>query len=479
MKHDANSTTNRLALAALAGSVLLASLGISIATVALPTLARAFSAQVQDVQWVVLAYLLAVTAAIVSAGRLGDLYGSRRVLAAGLALFTLASGACALAPDLRWLVAGRAVQGLGAAILMSLPMSVAKGLVARHRTGSAMGLLGTMSAIGTAMGPSVGGFLIGAQGWRAAFACLAVGGAGLFALTLAAVPKGGRCGPAQERMDWPGNAWLSIMLICLALAATGGKAGMGIPLWGLLGGASAALAAFIYVELAATSPLVPVAMLRGGSLSTSLAANLLVGAIMMSTLVVGPFFLSFAMGLSEASTGMVMAAGPIAAALSGVPAGRITDRFGPDRTLVAGLALATVGLCCFAALAPRFGAAGYLVALVLTTPGFQLFLAANNTAVMLEATDRHKGMVSGLLGLSRNLGFMAGASLLPLLFASLLGDQGVAGSPVAHISRAFSATFFCTAGLCVLAIGLAWAGTAARRSLPSPSSPSFQQPSIH
>ncbi|MEG1769659.1 MAG: MFS transporter, partial [Comamonas sp.] len=179
---------NRLVLTALAGSILLASLGISIATVALPTLARAFSATVEQVQGVMLAYLLAVTATIVPAGRLGDLHGHRRVLVAGTALFTLASAAAALAPGLGWLIAARVAQGLGAAVLMSLPMSLAKDLVAKDRMGAAMGLLGTMSAVGTALGPSVGGLLIGSFDWRAAFALLTVLGAGLLALAWAALP---------------------------------------------------------------------------------------------------------------------------------------------------------------------------------------------------------------------------------------------------------------------------------------------------
>ncbi len=465
MNNQVNDATDRRAMVALAGAILLASLGISIATVALPALARSLSADVQDVQWVVLAYLLAVTIAIVSAGRLGDLYGSRRVLVAGLVLFTAAAAACTAANSLHWLVAGRAAQGLGAAILMSLPVAMAKGLVDQKRVGSTMGLLGTMSAIGTALGPSLGGLLIGAFGWRAAFAWLTLSGAVLLALTMKAISDTGKPGNRNGRMDWAGNAWLAMALLCLALSTTGGAVGLGMPWWSLLAGAALALAAFVRAELATDSPLVPVGLLRDRSLATSLAMNLLVGAIMMSTLVVGPFFLSFGLGLNEGATGLVMAAGPIAAALSGVPAGHLTDRIGPERTLMAGLALATAGLCCFAVAPPRWHVPGYLLALVMITPGFQLFLAANNTAVLRDAADRHKGMVSGLLGLSRNLGFMAGASLLPLVFASQLDGQGIAASTARDIARAFSGTFFFAAGLGTLATVLACAGTAAKRQL--------------
>ncbi|MEG0002996.1 MAG: MFS transporter [Comamonas sp.] len=410
MKNATPLPHNRLVLATLASAILLASLGISIATVALPTLARAFSASVAQVQWVMLAYLLAVTLAIVSAGRMGDLHGHRRVLLAGIVLFTLASAAAALAPGLGWLIAARAAQGLGAATLMALPLSLAKGLIAKDRMGAAMGLLGTMSAIGTALGPSAGGLLIGALGWRSAFALLTMLGAGLLLLALT------------------------------ALAGTKDRA-------------------------SATRAPLALGLLRDRAVATPLAMNLLVGAVMMATLVVGPFFLAFGLGLTEAQTGLVMATGPVAAALSGVPAGRITDRIGAQASLRAGLALAAAGLCGFALLPAAIGVPGYMLALVLVTPGFQLFMAGNNTAVMRAAPEAHKGLLSGLLGLSRNLGFMLGASLLPLLFAALLGADGLAHSSRQAMEQAFATTFLATAGLCLLSLLLALRRQAAHRGI--------------
>ena len=149
--------------------MLLSSLGTSIANVALPNLAQAFDASFQEVQWIVLAYLLAITTLIVGLGRLGDIVGRRRLLLAGIFLFTVASVLCGVAPTLRLLIAARAAQGIGAAIMMALTMAFVGETVAKAKTGSAMGLLGTMSAIGTALGPSLGGVLIAGFGWRAIF----------------------------------------------------------------------------------------------------------------------------------------------------------------------------------------------------------------------------------------------------------------------------------------------------------------------
>ena len=157
------------ALTSLSLSMLLSSLGTSSANVALPALAEVFHASFQEVQWIVLAYLLAITTLIVSAGRLGDIIGRRRLMLAGIFLFTMASLLCGGAPALWLLIAARAAQGLGAAVMMALTMAFVGELVPKSRTGRAMGLLGTMSAIGTALGPSLGGVLISALGWRAIF----------------------------------------------------------------------------------------------------------------------------------------------------------------------------------------------------------------------------------------------------------------------------------------------------------------------
>src|SRR4051812_12802313 len=136
---------SRWRLGALALAMLLPSLGTSIANVALPTLAKSFDAPMQDVQWVVISYLLAVTTLIVGAGRLGDLVGRRRLLLAGIGTFAAASVLCAIAPNLGVLIAARALQGLGAAIMMALTVAAVGDVVPGERTGSAMGRLGTVS----------------------------------------------------------------------------------------------------------------------------------------------------------------------------------------------------------------------------------------------------------------------------------------------------------------------------------------------
>lgn len=211
-------------LLSLSMAMLLSSLGTSITNVALPTLAQVFQVSFQAVQWVVLAYLLAITSLIVGAGRLGDILGRRRLLLAGIGLFTVASVLCGVSPTLWLLICARALQGLGAAILMALSMALVAEVVPKDKTGSAMGLLGTMSAVGTALGPTLGGVLIAALGWQAIFWVNVPLGLLTFLLAWRHLPPD-RPGVKKPwaSFDGPGTGLLALTLAAYALAMTVGR----------------------------------------------------------------------------------------------------------------------------------------------------------------------------------------------------------------------------------------------------------------
>ena len=310
---SAESTPSlRWALASLALSVLLSSLGTSIANVALPNLAEAFNASFQEVQWIVLAYLLAITTLIVSAGRLGDMVGRRRLLIGGIALFTVASFLCGIAPTLWLLIAARALQGLGAAAMMALTMAFVGETVPKEKTGSAIGLLGTMSAIGTALGPSLGGLLIAGPGWRAIFFInLPLGALTLF-LAHRYLPVDQQKPKTEGAgFDTIGTLLLALTLAAYALAMTSGRGSFGPLNMILLLAACFGVALFILVETRSASPLIRMAMFRKRELSASLATSALVSTVMMATLVVGPFYLSRTLGLDAALVGLVLSIGPL------------------------------------------------------------------------------------------------------------------------------------------------------------------------
>ncbi|MDB4906293.1 MAG: major facilitator superfamily 1 [Gemmatimonadetes bacterium] len=408
-----NRTSQRLALASLCLSMLMPSLDTSIANAALPTLARAFSASFHSAQWIILAYLIAITALIVFAGRLGDLVGRRRLLLAGIATFTVASLLCGLAPTLALLVAARTAQGLGAAIMLSLTVAMVSDTVPAARTGSAMGLIGTMSAIGTTLGPSLGGVMIATLGWRSLF--------------LVNVPLG----------------ILNLVLAHRFLPADRPRV---------------------------ASPFIRLSMLRAPTLASALAMTAIVSTVIMSTLVVGPFYLSRALGLQPALMGLALSVGPLAAALAGIPAGRLVDRLGATAMVRAGLVGMTIGCLTLAAPNSTPTVAGYLIPLVAITASYALFQAANNTSIMASARSDERGLVSGLVSLSRNLGLIAGASVMGAVFASASGAVEISSAPATSVVTGMRITFAAAAALVVVALGLAF--SSAHESLaPRPARP--------
>ncbi len=407
-------TSTRWALAGLSLSMLMASLDTSIANVALPVLARSFDATFRSAQWIVLAYLLATTTLILGAGHLGDLVGRRRLLLAGITLFTTASVLCGAAVTLPMLIAARAVQGAGAAVMMALTVAFVGETAPKSRTGSAMGLLGTMSAIGTAFGPTLGGLLIAGLGWRSIF--------------LVNIPLG---------------------VLNLVLAQRHLPADRRAP-----------------VERGTRPALPGRELFRGTGLGAGLLMSALVASVMMGTLVVGPFYLARALALEPAAVGFVMSLGPLVAALAGLPAGHLVDRIGTKRVTLAGLAGIAAGTTALSMTSPSLGIASYAAPIVFVTGGYALFQAANNTAVMTGIPAQRRGVLSGALSLSRNLGLITGTAALGAVFSWAAGAKDVTHALPEAVAAATRATFATATAVVALALALAGA-TARRRTTPA------------
>jgi EmrB/QacA subfamily drug resistance transporter len=446
----------RWALAGLSLAVLLSSLGTSIANVALPTLAETFSASFPEVQWIVLAYLLAITTLVVSVGRLGDIVGRRRLLLSGLVLFTAASILCAVAPTLWLLIAARAAQGLGAAIMMALAMAMVGGMVPKARTGSAMGLLGTMSAIGTALGPTLGGVLIAGFGWPAIFLVNVPLGLVTIVIAHRALPADRRAPAAHRaRFDSVGTLLLALTLAAYALAMTMGRGSFDPLNIALLMAALFGAGLFVLTEARAASPLIRLAAFRNPVLSASLVMNVLVMTVMMATLVVGPFYLARALGLEAALVGIAMSAGPLVAALTGVPAGRVVDRFGARRVTMLGLVGIAAGASLLATMPAGIGIFGYIAPLAVMTASFALFQTANNTAVMADVQADQRGVISGMLALSRNLGLITGASVMGAVFALASAAVDITAARPEAVAVGMRITFAVAVALIGLALAIA------------------------
>jgi MFS family permease len=378
----------------LALSMLLASLGTSIANIALPAMMDAFSVSFTEVQAVVVAYLSALTVTVTIAGRLGDRIGLKPALITGLGLFFVASLLCALAPTLWLLVAARVFQGVGAAFLMTLSMALMRQTTRQDELGRAMGLLGTVSAVGTALGPSLGGLI-------------------------------------TPMIGWPGIFWVQLPLAAIAIAL-----------------AATTLPEQPVEPVKTHSKLLSVLNAR---LIPGLTINTLVAAVMMTTLVVGPFYLSLGLGLTGEQAGFVMATGPVVAIVSGLPSGKLVDTLGSNRILSFGLIHLALGALALAFLPNVIGLAGYLLPIVVLTVGYQLFQSANNTAVLADVSPSHRGTVSGVLNLSRNLGLIMGASAMGLVFSIGAETADLGRATPAMIANGMRLTFTVAAGMITVA----------------------------
>jgi MFS family permease len=215
----------------------------------------------------------------------------------------------------------------------------------------------------------------------------------------------------------------------------------------------------VFVEARAAAPLIRLALFRDPVLRASLAMSALVSTVMMSTLVVGPFYLARALGLDAARVGLVVAVGPLVAALSGVPAGRLVDRFGARRMTMVGLSGLAAG-CCLLAIAPAtVGIAGYVIPIGCMTAGYALFQAANTTAVMSDTQPGQRGVISGMLSLSRNLGLITGTAAMGAVFARAVGSLITIAPPEA-VAAGMRSTFAVAAILIGIALATAFGSRA-------------------
>ena len=190
-------------------------------------------------------------------------------------------------------------------------------------------------------------------------------------------------------------------------------------------------------------------------LARSLIVNLLVAAVMMTTLVVGPFYLTVALGLEPALVGLVMAIGPMISIVLGVPSGQLVDIWGSRRVLGVGLGLIGAGAFLLALLPGWIGGIGYVASLVVLTPGYQLFQAANNTQALADVPKDRRGTTAGLLSLSRNLGLVAGASVMGAIFAFGAGTGDFTQADPAAILAGMRLAFLLAGALMVAALGIA------------------------
>ena len=393
-------------------------LDASIVTLALPHIGVAFHASPAVVVWVSLSYLLVLVATLPAAGFLADRFGRKLLYIQGFVVFTAASLACGLAPDLGALVLARCVQGVGAALLQANSVALIREALSGDRLGRGLGVQGAAQAVGLAGGPAIGGLLLALGGWRLLFFVNIPAGV-LGALAGIVLLPRSRSHRRGVRFDWRGAVLLAVAAGALMVVVSlGREPGFTPPLitgLGIL--AVAAAAGFVVLERRVAAPLLDLPLLARRPLGPALASGLVAQMVLFGTLIAVPFDLA-ARGVGSAVAGLELAALPAALGLVAPVAGRFADRFGRRLLAPAGLALCGLGLV---ALAFAHAAPERIAALAVAGAGLGAFVPSNNTTIMRAAPPGRAGAMSGVLNMTRAMGTALGVALASLLYASAGG----------------------------------------------------------
>jgi EmrB/QacA subfamily drug resistance transporter len=433
-----------------------------VVTTALTTIRLDLNAAIDQLEWTTNAYNLSFAVLLMTAAALGDRFGRRRMFAAGLAIFSLASAACALAPTVGWLIAARAVQGVGAALIMTLALALIGAAFAPDKRGSALGMFFALTGLAVASGPLIGGAITEGIAWQWIFWLNVPIGLALIPLVLTRVPESH--GP-DTTLDLRGLVLVTGGVLGVVWGLVRGNlAGWGgVEVLATLAGGALLLAAFVAWQLRAPQPMLPMGFFRSRAFSAGNAAIFLV----LGSLFCGVFFLSQFM-----QTGL--GAGPLEAGLRLLPwtgtlffvapvAGALVDRIGERPFLIAGPLMQTIGMAWVALVAdPGMAYVEMVPALVIAGVGVSMTFPAAQNAVVGSVAPEAIGKASGINSTMRELGGVFGIAVSVAVFAG----AGSFASPQAF-TDGFVAAMVVSAGLSLLA-ALAGSALPGRRAFAAP-----------
>jgi EmrB/QacA subfamily drug resistance transporter len=434
-----------LAVVAVCIGAFMGQLDASIVTVALPTLQRTFHASVGAVTWVGLSYLLVLVATVAAVGRFADMWGHKLLYVYGFGIFIVGSAMCGLAPNLGALIGFRALQAVGAALLQANSVAIIVLAVPKTSLGKAIGIQGAAQAIGLSLGPTVGGFLLAAGGWRLIFFVnVPFGLLGMIAGVLL-IPRS-RHLQERARFDWTGLALFfpAVVAVFTAISFGNSKGWTSPTIIGLLAVGVVLAAGFARREFRCEGPMLDMALFRSARFSAGIASGLLSYLVMFGVLFVVPFYLERSLRLGSGRAGLELMVMPLALGVTAPWAGRLADRLGARPLTVAGMATVAGALAVLGVLRPATPV--FLVLLAVVGIGLGLFTPPNNAAIMGSVPEGQSGLASGVLNMTRGMGTALGLALTGLVF-DLAGGRSSAPASVSH---AFTvAALF----LAVLAVG--------------------------
>lgn len=403
-------------------------LDVTVVNVALPSIGPGLGADQAAVAWVVDAYAVAIAALLLGGGTIGDRFGHRRVVVSGLATFGAASMACALAPDVGVLIAGRAVQGLGAALLLPGSLAVVTDTFPqRADQARALGIWAGVSSLALPAGPLLGGLLVTVGGWRLVFwinAPIVV--AALVAVPLlvpstasTSDPAAARSDPRDRRIDAPGLLAAAVLLGALVFAVIEtGHDGLTVVSGGVFILAGSALVALVWRERSTVAPMLPPQLLRRGSFAGPNVASLLMNLVLNGTLFVLTLYLQTVQHRSPLVAGVALLPLFVPLAALAPVTGRWTAHAGPRPVMLAGATVAALGAVGLLLVAPARGYVPLIWPLLGLGVGAGLFTASAVAAAVRAVPADRSGLASGVNNTARQTGTALGVAL----FAAIAAD---------------------------------------------------------
>jgi len=402
-------------------------LDLTIVNIAIPNMIARLHASLDDVLWVLNAYALVLAVLVITAGRLGDIIGTRTMFVAGIAVFTTASAACGFAPGAGWLIAFRAVQGLGAAMLMPQTLAIVTMVFPPERRGAAFGVWGAVAGLATIAGPTLGGLLVTAFDWRWIFFVNLPIGIAVFAVTFVIVPDlhPGR----RHRLDLLGVGLASLGLLAICYGLVEGQSYdwgtitsfISIPL--ILGFGVVMLSVFLLVQKLRQSgePLVPFSLFRNRNFTLMNWVSFTLSIGMLGIFLPFTIYLQDALGFSALKAGLTMAPSSVIMIFMAPFLGRATDKIGGKYILISGLTLFAIGMGWAVLIAgPNSRWQDFLAPLIVAGAGMGGTFAPLTTTAMREVQPQMAGAASGMLNTVRQVGSVIGTAAVGALLENRL-----------------------------------------------------------
>lgn len=412
------STAKRwLILFNVALSVFMSTLDGSIVNIALPVLSKELSVDINSIQWIVTAYLLTISVLLLIWGKISDMYGKKKIFAAGFIIFTVGSLMCGMSGSFHFLVFSRAVQAVGASSMMALSQGLVTAIFPPEERGKALGITGTTVAIGSLVGPSLGGILVYAAGWQSIFYInLPIGIIGT-ALTFWLIPDLND-ETSAEGFDYKGALLFSTSIVFMFLGLLlfqEGSITKGIFL-AMITSAIALLTIFIKQEKLAPNPLVQLSLFKSSVFSMGVIAAFLSFVAIFSANLFLPFYLQNVLKLSTLNAGLLLSFYPITTAVVAPISGWLSDKISYRPLTVIGLTISTISFIGLSTLTEGSSHLFFIVFSIFLGMGAAIFQSPNNSSVMGSVAPNQLGVAGGINALFRNLGMVTGITVSVILF---------------------------------------------------------------